>query len=200
MKNSHYYVNDPNLGSNKKEVKYTFKGVNVNLNSDMGVFSKDRIDFGSNVLLNSLDELENVKSVLDIGCGYGVLGICIAKKYPDKNITMVDVNERCISLTKENINNNKLKNAECFISDVCKNVSSKYDMVISNPPIRAGKVVVNRVIEEGYQCLSKGGSIWVVIQKKQGGPSLEKRMEEVFGNVETVNKEKGYFIFKSTKE
>ena len=113
---------------------------------------------------------------------------------------MVDVNERCISLTKENINYNKLKNAECFISDVCKNVSSKYDMVISNPPIRAGKVVVNRVIEEGYQCLSKGGSIWVVIQKKQGGPSLEKRMEEVFGNVETVNKEKGYFIFKSTKE
>lgn len=200
MKNSHYYVNDSSLGSNKKEVKYTFKGVNVSLNSDLGVFSKDRIDFGSNVLLNSLDELEGVETILDIGCGYGVLGICIAKKYPNKNITMVDVNERCISLTKENINNNKLKNAECFISDVCKNVSSVYDMVISNPPIRAGKVVVNRVIEEGYQRLAKGGSIWVVIQKKQGGPSLEKRMEEVFGNVETVNKEKGYYIFKSIKE
>ena len=199
MKNSHYYVNDPNLGSSKKEVKYTFRGINVNLNSDLGVFSKDRIDFGSNVLLNSLDGLDNVTNILDIGCGYGALGICIAKKYPDKKVTMVDVNERCVSLTNENIINNKLKNAECFISDVCEKVSLKYDMVISNPPIRAGKVVVNRVIEEGYQCLEKGGSIWVVIQKKQGGPSLEKKMEEVFGNVETINKEKGYFIFKSTK-
>mgnify|MGYP003310870455 CR=1 FL=1 len=89
---------------------------------------------------------------------------------------------------------------DLYESDLYEKANGKYGVVISNPPIRAGKVVVNRVIEEGYQCLSKGGSIWVVIQKKQGGPSLEKRMEEGFGNVETVNKEKGYFIFKSTKE
>ena len=196
----HYYISDLSLKSEKRKIKYTFKGVDVNLYSDLGVFSKERIDFGTNVLLNALDELEDVQSILDVGCGYGIIGICLAKKYMSKNILMIDVNSRCISLVNENIKNNNLHNASVLESNLYEKVDGTFDMIISNPPIRAGKAVVNNVVVEGYEHLNEGGSIWVVIQKKQGAPSLFKKMEEIFGNVDTVTKEKGYYIYKSTKK
>lgn len=196
----HYYITDSNLKSEKKEVKYTFKGVNVELYSDLGVFSKERVDFGTNVLLNSLEGIDNVESILDVGCGYGIIGICLAKKYSSKKILMIDVNSRCINLVNENINKNKLANAKVLESNLYENVEDTFDMIISNPPIRAGKNVVNGVVEEGYRHLNFGGCIWIVIQKKQGAPSMYKKMEEVFGNVDIITKEKGYYIYKSTKK
>ena len=118
----HYYITDSNLKSEKKEVKYTFKGVNVELYSDLGVFSKERVDFGTNVLLNSLEGIDNVESILDVGCGYGIIGICLAKKYSSKKILMIDVNSRCINLVNENINKNKLANAKVLESNLYENV------------------------------------------------------------------------------
>lgn len=196
---SHYYINDKTLGTNKKKLKYTYLGANVEVFSDLGVFSKERIDFGTNVLLNNLDVSETTKTILDVGCGYGIIGISLGKKFPEKNITMIDVNERCIELVNTNIKLNNLKNAKCLLSNLYSNVSDKFDMIVSNPPIRAGKEVVFSVIRDGYLHLNENGTIWVVIQKKQGAPSLEKFMEEVFGNVRTVAKEKGYYILTSKK-
>lgn len=195
----HYFINDETLGTRKKKLTYTFLGVNVELFSDLGVFSKDHIDYGTNVLLNNLEIKDNVKNVLDVGCGYGIVGISIAKKFSKKAVKMIDVNERCIELTNENIKMNKLVNANCCLSNLYENISEQFDMIISNPPIRAGKDIVTKVVTDGYNHLNDGGSIWVVIQKKQGAPSLKNKMEEVFGNVEVVAKDKGYYILTSKK-
>lgn len=198
---SHYFKYDPNLESNKKEITYTFKDTFVKLNSDLGVFSKERVDFGTNTLLNSLSDemLKDVKNILDVGCGYGIMGICLAKRYLEKTVSMIDVNQRCIDLTNENIKMNKLANAKAYLSDLYSNVNDSFDMIISNPPIRAGKSVVNKVVEEGYNRLVNNGFIIVVIQKKQGAPSLMNKMMEVFGNCDVINKDKGYFILKSER-
>ena len=143
--------------------------------------------------------MEKYSSVLDVGCGYGTIGLAIAKGYPDLKVDMVDVNERAVSLTKNNIVYNNLRNVNAFVSDLYSKVTSTYDCIISNPPIRAGKKVVFGVVEEGYRYLNENGVIYVVIQKKQGAPSLFNKMNEVYGNAEIINKEKGYYIIKSVK-
>lgn len=195
----HYFINDPNLKSNKKQVKYTFLGKEIILNSDNGVFSKDRIDFGTNVLLNSLEDLSAIKSVLDVGCGIGIIGISLASKYNNLNVQMVDVNEKAVSLTNENIILNKLKNCKSYVSNVYSEVNDSFDMIISNPPIRAGKEIVHKIASEAKEHLNDKGFFYAVVQKKQGADSFKKKLEEVYGNVEIVNKDSGYIIFKSIK-
>ena len=196
----HYFINDPNLKSNKKQIKYTFLGKESIFNTDNGVFSKDRVDFGTNVLLNSLEDLSNIKSVLDVGCGVGVIGISLANKYSNLNVTMVDVNEKAVALSKENVTLNKLSNCETKESNVYSNVTGTFDMIISNPPIRAGKEIVHKIASEAKGFLSDGGFFYAVVQKKQGADSFKKKLEEVYGNVEIVNKDSGYIIFKSIKK
>ena len=195
---SHYYINDNNLKNERRTFSYDYKGKRINFTSDLGVFSKDRLDFGTHVLLQSLPNLSDKKSLLDVGCGVGCIGVSIAKAYPNLEVTMIDVNERCIELTQKNISDNKV-NAKVLYSNLYENISETYDVIISNPPIRAGKKVVLGVVEEGYGYLNNGGEVYVVIQKKQGADSMKKRMEEVYGNVEVVDKDKGYFIFRSYK-
>lgn len=196
---SHYYVNDNNLRSDKHIVSYTYKGNILKYNADNGVFSKDRVDFGTNVLLNALPDIEDNKKVLDVGCGYGAIGIAVAKSNKKIMVEMVDVNERAVDLAKENINLNKVDNVKVYLSNLYENVEDTFDYIISNPPIRAGKEIVHGVAKEGYKYLNKGGKIYLVIQKKQGSPSLEKCLFEVFGNVKVVDKKNGYFILMSEK-
>jgi len=196
----HYFINDPNLKSNKKQINYTFLGENIILNSDNGVFSKDRIDFGTNVLLNSLEDLNAINTVLDVGCGIGIIGISLSKKYSNLQVQMIDVNEKAISLANENIKLNKLKNCSAYMSYIYSNVADCFDLIITNPPIRAGKEVVHSIASEAKEHLNINGMFYAVVQKKQGADSFKKKLEEVYGNVEIVNKESGYMIFKSVKK
>lgn len=196
---SHYYENDKNLKSDKHIVTYTYKDNILKYNADNGVFSKERVDFGTNVLLNSLPDIGDKKSVLDVGCGYGVVGIAIAKSNPNITVEMIDVNERAVALTNENIRLNKVGNAISYLSNLYENVKGSFDYIISNPPIRAGKEIVHGVAKKGYEHLNDGGKIYLVIQKKQGAPSLEKCLNEVFGNVQVVDKKNGYFVLMSEK-
>ena len=197
-----YFEYNPNLKNNIHEVRYTFKGKELVFDVDNGVFSKDRVDFGTNVLLNSIPNFEKELRILDMGCGYGVIGLCIAKAYPEASVTMADVNQRAVELTKANIIKNRINNANVLLSNLYDgfNSSDMFDVIISNPPIRAGKNIVHGVAINGYEHLKWGGKILLVIQKKQGAPSMEKCLFEVFGNVKTLNKENGYFIFESIKE
>ena len=197
---SHYYTTDNNLSSNIKEVEYTFRGNKLKYLVDNGVFSKDRVDFGTNVLLQNLPIFKENSKVLDVGCGYGAIGLPIAKSNKTLLVEMIDVNLRAVELVKENIRINKTFNATVYESNLYENVKGEFDYIISNPPIRAGKKIVFGVVDEGFNHLVDGGEIYVVIQKKQGAPSLKKEMELVYGNAEIIAKESGYFIIKSKRK
>ena len=199
---SHYYTNRPTVESNKKSWTYTLKNNLLKFISDNGVFSKNSVDFGSRLLIESFDipaELQGT-SLLDVGCGYGTFGIAYGKAYPELSMEMVDVNERAIELAKLNANLNGVSNVNIHPSYIYEDVEGRdFGVVISNPPIRAGKKVVHQIISEAHQYLREGGYLVIVIQKKQGAPSAEKLMEEVYGNCEKIAKDKGYWILVSQK-
>ena len=193
-----YFENNEKLSSEIREISYYFKGVKISFFADNGVFSKGGVDFGSNLLLKTIS-LDGVKNILDVGCGYGTIGVTLAKINSDVNVTMVDVNLRAIDLCKRAIEKNGLTNAIVFESNVYENVAEKYDVIVSNPPIRAGKSVVHSIILGAYDHLVEGGSMWCVIQKKQGAESAKKALKELYKSVEVVEKDKGYEIIKATK-
>lgn len=195
----HYYTNNIHLESDESKIEFRFRGNELTFISDIGVFSKERIDYGSRVLLDTMDIKENQKTLLDVGCGYGTLGVSLAKVYPWLSVEMVDVNERAVLLSNKSIAANNIENAKAYLSSVYENVQGTYDVIISNPPIRAGKKVVHEILEKAFDHLNEQGELIVVIQKKQGAPSAKVKMEEVFGNCEIINRDKGYFILKSQK-
>lgn len=193
-----YFNNNPNLESEPIYFEYYYLKNIIKFKSDNGVFSKHGIDFGTNLLIKTI-KLENSKKILDCGCGIGVIGLSLAKNNPDVVIDMVDVNQRAIALAKENAIVNKINNVNIFESNVYENVKEEYDMIISNPPIRAGKQVVHSILKEGKNHLVNGGILYIVIQKKQGAESALKALRETYQTVEIITKDKGYYIIKSIK-
>ena len=193
-----YFENNTNLKSDERVIKYYFKKETLEFISDAGVFSKGGIDFGSSLLLKTL-EINNELNILDVGCGYGTIGITIGKVNPKVHIDMVDVNLRAIELAKRNAINNGVTNVTIFESNIYENVTNTYDMIVTNPPIRAGKMVVHGILLGGYDRLNSGGSLWCVIQKKQGASSAIKALEGKYAKVEVINKDKLYYIIKATK-
>lgn len=196
---NHYYSKQPTVASSKQQHEWELRGFKIKLATDAGVFSKSGVDYGSQVLIEVMQFAENA-TVLDVGCGYGPIGITAAKLAPKGHVTMIDINERAVQLSKANAKQNGVSNVTVLQSDLYEAVKDqRFDCIISNPPIRAGKVVVHRVFEEGYDLLNAGGSMWIVIQKKQGAPSAFEKLEQLFGEVEEVTKDKGYRIFKAIK-
>ncbi|MCO4469755.1 16S RNA methylase RsmC [Streptococcus infantarius subsp. infantarius] len=191
-----YYAENPDSAHDIHELKVTLLGQSFTFLTDSGVFSKKMVDYGSQVLLNTLD-FEKGKTLLDLGCGYGPLGISLAKVQGVKP-TMVDINNRAIDLAKQNAQKNSVE-ADIFQSNIYEKVNGTFDYIISNPPIRAGKQVVHTIISESINYLKVGGNLTIVIQKKQGAPSAKAKMEEVFGNVEILKRDKGYYILRSEK-
>ena len=191
-----YYAENPDSAHDIQELKVTLLGQSFTFLTDSGVFSKKMVDYGSQVLLNTLD-FEKGKILLDLGCGYGPLGISLAKVQGVKP-TMVDINNRAIDLAKQNAQKNGVE-ADIFQSNIYEKVNGTFDYIISNPPIRAGKQVVHTIISESINYLKVGGNLTIVIQKKQGAPSAKAKMEEVFGNVEILKRDKGYYILRSEK-
>ena len=203
MNQNHYYTNQPNSKSQEKHFNYVLKGFTFQFASDNGVFSKNTIDFGSQLLIESYEVPPHLAQgkLLDVGCGYGPMGLSFAKAYPEMSVEMVDVNERAMDLAKRNAEANGIQNVTIHESNTYDNVHAKdYSVIISNPPIRAGKEVVHRILAEAYDHLVEEGQLVIVIQKKQGAPSAQKKMQEVFGNVERIALDKGYWILVSTKE
>lgn len=198
---NHYYTNQPEVAHNRKKWEFPLKGKNFKFITDSNVFSKGTVDFGSRVLIDAFsDEGLPEGSILDVGCGYGPIGLSLAHS-TERFVEMVDVNERAVALANENADLNGIKHIKAYVSNIYENVENdQFAAVVSNPPIRAGKVVVHEIISGAYDKLVPKGSLTIVIQKKQGAPSAQKKMQEVFGNAEIVTKEKGYFIIVSEKE
>ncbi len=201
MKTYHYYSeNEEDLKSDPTFYDFKYKDRIYKFKTDNGVFSKKFIDFGSYTMLNYFKPNTIEGPILDVGCGYGPIGIIIANLYK-KQVTMIDVNERALGLAKENIRINGVQNVDVFKSNVYQNVpeEAKFASIVTNPPIRAGKKVIFDIYDGAYNRLVPGGELWVVIQKKQGAPSTKTHLEEVFGNCEVVGKDSGYFILKSVR-
>lgn len=194
----HYYTNRPTAEHDRRTIEVELRGKNVRLVTDAGVFSKSGLDYGSRVLIDAL-EIPQGASVLDVGCGYGPIGIA-AGLMGAASITMLDVNERAIELARENAAANGVPQAKAMQSDLLEAVSQeRYDAIITNPPIRAGKETVHRLFEQASECLKPGGSLWIVIQKKQGAPSAKAKLESLFEQVDEVTKDKGYRIYRAVK-
>lgn len=194
---NHYFSKDPEVKHDLGKISYKINDHLIEIITDAGVFSKNKVDFGSDLLIKSVAPFKG--KALDIGCGYGVLGISLAISNPDSFVTMVDINKRAVNLAVKNINLNNIKNASAFFSDGFSNVKEKFDVIVTNPPIRAGKKVIYPIYENSINFLNPGGSIYMVVQKKQGAPSTVEKLKSIYGNCEIVNKEKGYWIIKSTK-
>ena len=196
----HYYTNNPTTESREKIINSTIANENLKFYTDNGVFSKESVDFGTKTMLESFNTEKEDAKVADIGCGYGVISIFLAKKYPTFKFTMVDVNNRVLELSKKNIELNNINNeVEVLESSSFDNVEGNFDIVLTNPPIRAGKKIVHKIMIDSYEHLNAQGELWVVIQKKQGMASCKKLLEETFSIVEIVTKNKGYYILKAVK-
>lgn len=194
---AHYFTNDE-VKSAPSSFTFTYQGKDYLFASDAGVFSKHFIDYGSQVLLHTID-VKDAKSLLDVGCGYGTIGMLLKGTYPHLDVTMVDVNLRALALAQQNVERNHVGTIDIHASDCYENVDGSYDLIVSNPPIRAGKKVVSTILSESITHLNTHGRLVIVIQKKQGAPSAKALMEKTFGNVEVLKRDKGYYILQSVK-
>ena len=192
-----YFAENPDAEHDIHELKVQLLGQKMTFLTDAGVFSKKMIDYGSQTLLKCLD-FHKQESVLDVGCGYGTLGLTLVKA-KEVEATLVDINQRALDLARQNAERNQVL-ATIFQSNIYQNVEGRFHHIISNPPIRAGKQIVHEVITGSYTHLLDGGDLTIVIQKKQGAPSAKAKMEDVFGNCEILKKDKGYYILRSRKE
>lgn len=192
----HYYANKPTVEHDLRTVRVTLRNREFVFWTDAGVFSKSGVDFGSQLLIETMEFPED-STVLDVGCGYGPIGLTAATLASAGSVTMVDVNERAVELARKNAEGNGIVNAEIKVSDRYENLQGRrFDVILTNPPIRAGKQVVHSIFDGAVDHLTERGELWVVIQKKQGAPSAKKRLEELFASVEDVARDAGYRIFR----
>lgn len=195
---SQYFTNDKNVKSEDISFNYTYNGKELKFISNAGIFSKSRVDFGTNLLLNTIELKGN--SILDLGCGYGIIGVAVASTNDKYNVLSVDINERAVNITNQNYKNNFIRNGKAIVNNIYQGFSEKFDMIITNPPIRAGKEVVYEMVLRGIDHLKKDGEIWVVIRKDKGGLSLFKKMQEIYKTVEIIKRKNGYIIIKGIQK
>lgn len=192
---AHYFTNDENLKSEIKKVDTVIHSINYYFYTDNGVFSKGELDFGTELLLKTFEyNYPREKTLLDIGCGCGPIGIYASKL--GFAVDMSDVNKRAIHLSKMSLKEQELT-ANVFESDSYQNINSKYDYIVSNPPIRVGKEKLYEIIMGAKDYLKENGELWIVVRKQQGAESLIRDMKKVYKSVEVITKKKGFYIIKA---
>ncbi len=193
----HYFDENPQTAHNRKEISFRFSSVNYTFITDTNLFSKDKVDTGTQILLDAVAKCGTGKKVLDLGCGYGVVGIVLNRTFGCET-DACDVNRRAVECSVSNAQRNNAK-VRYIVSDGFAELTDKYDDIVLNPPIRAGKAVIYRLFEESYEHLNEGGRLWIVIRKQHGAQSAQKKLEEIFRQVEFVDRDKGFHVYKSTR-
>lgn len=194
----HYFTNNTRLKSELRTIKYNYGDFNLSFNSDNGLFSKNKLDYGSRLLVETIINKIDKRNlhILDVGCGYGFIGISLAKIL-DSNATMCDVNRRALHLTDMNIKLNQVS-CQTIESNMYENITGKFDLIVTNPPIRAGKNIVLGILDQAEDYLNSLGELWLVIRKDQGAESTIKHLKERY-ECEIVTKSKGFYVIKAKK-
>lgn len=192
----HYYSEEQTSPLRLEKIKAVLRGRLFEFYSGSGVFSKRKIDNGTRVLVENCIVKNNWK-ILDLGCGYGVVGVVIAKIFPKTKILMIDINKRALKLAKMNLELNSIKNAEIKYSNLYSTVKEKFNTIIVNPPITAGRKICFRIIEESKEHLEKNGLLQLIARHRKGGKILGQKMLEVFGNMKEKTKSGGYRLYVS---
>lgn len=198
--NQMYFTENPTSQHDEHIIDYQVNGIDLKFTTDAGVFSKLRVDYGSGVLIKKMVDVEFPSSnILDVGTGYGPIGLFAAKFWPKQTVEMIDVNLRGLDLAKKNAEINHVNNVAIFSSDAYSNIASakKYGLILTNPPIRAGKKVVSNILSGAKNHLVTDGVLLVVIQKKQGEPSARKLLTKTFGNCTILKRDKGYYVLQA---
>ena len=198
--NQMYFAENPTSQHDEHIIDYQVNGIDLKFTTDAGVFSKLRVDYGSGVLIKKMLDVDFPQNnILDVGTGYGPIGLFAAKFWPKQTVEMIDVNERGLDLAKKNAELNHIDNVAIFSSDVYSNIASekKYGLILTNPPIRAGKKVVSNILSGAKNYLVTDGVLLVVIQKKQGEPSARKLLTKTFGNCTILKRDKGYYVLQA---
>ncbi|MBR0514796.1 MAG: class I SAM-dependent methyltransferase [Clostridia bacterium] len=194
--NDHYYTRNPASESRPVSCEYMYRGIPLAFQTDAGVFSKGEVDTGTDLLLNALPE-EMRGDILDLGCGWGAIGISVARKWPEAKVTMADINLRALALSRENAKRNHADVA-CVESDgMAAFAGRRFDTIVTNPPIRAGKQVIYRMFADAAACLKPGGVLYLVIRKQQGAESCMKYLQTMFSSVEKIDKSGGFWVLKA---
>lgn len=194
-----YFDNDANIKDKDIDVKFNIQGKTFNFKSNNGVFSKSRLDRGSEIFIKTLLSRNLGEHVLDLGCGIGVIGITLSH-FNKANYVLADVNERAVELAKTNIKNFNLSTrCHALVSNIFENIKDSFDSVLLNPPIRAGKKVIYQMYQESYEHLNSGGSLFIVIRIKQGALSSFKFLQTIFSEVNVIDRDKGYQIIQCIK-
>ena len=193
----YYYTSTPTSEHEERSFRAVFAGRVLAFDTDAGVFSKQHVDPGSELLCKALPDTLGTR-VLDMGCGWGAMTIMTLARFPKAEITMADVNERALALAVSNVEKNHMQ-ATAILSDGFEKIEGEFDAVITNPPIRAGKAVIYKMFEDAKEHLVSGGALYLVIRKQQGAPSALKFLKELYGKAEVIERDGGYWIIECIK-
>jgi 16S rRNA G1207 methylase RsmC len=192
----HYFTSQPSCNDKFGIVKTALRGRNFEFLTSSSVFSKRKVDLGTRVLIEAMI-LPQSGNVLDIGCGYGAVGISAAASNPKLQVVMTDVNMRAVRLAKQNVETNRVRNAEVRYGYLYEPVESmRFDCVLSNPPVSAGMDMVKAIIEGAPKVMGAGGSFQMVIRSKIGAKALPEAFCAAFGNCEVLARESGYRVLR----
>lgn len=195
----HYFIDKEHKESDYFEFEEEFLNNKFTFKSCDSIFSKDCIDYGTKVLLESIYKNVSIKGkILDVGCGYGAIGVVLSKLFDNCNIVMCDINNTAVNLSRFNVIKNKCKNVQNVLySNAYENINEKFDYIVTNPPIKAGKENLLNILVNAKNFLNKNGSLIFVIKKKHGEESVKKVLEKEYSQVEILTREKGYYIIKA---
>ncbi len=195
----HYFSPHPETPLRPRTIRFNDRDREYRFVTAAGVFSRGAVDRGTRLLLDAARP-QDAGRILDLGCGYGAVGIVMAARAPHAHVVLADVNARAVQLAAENIRRNGIANAEARVADGCRPVAGvPFDLILLNPPIRAGREVVLRLLRESWGCLRPGGRLYLVARTSQGARTLGRALAQIFGEVREVERGGGFRVYEARR-